>query len=491
MGWDQPDKVGMGATDALSETSGLQGHHHRLHSHRTDDPNTATHVVLVAISATLLFLAAINRIRQFSSGSKVDPADAGPTSPGPETKGPSPSITKHAVDRERVLAKFARLYLPAYLCGVFADWMLGPYVYAVYASYGYTMAEIGTLYVVGFVSSLSFGTMMGPLADRYGRRAAALLFCGIYLLSCMCKNVGAFSVLVVGRILGGIGTSLLYTAFESWAVFSLDEAGMTEEDRSQLFALATFGNAMSAVIAGIITYPLNEMYGPVAPFNAAAIPLFVCAAWILWGWTENYGSRQRTMGSSLASGLGAIFQDRRIFVVGLISSFFEAVLYVFVFIWTPSLQLRAGTAEVPLGLVFACYMLSKMCGTYVFEHLAAVARVETVLTLVLMTSAISFAWPIWRVGFQETLVAHCLFEFSVGMYWPAISTLRSNCIGEELRSTTMSLFRVPLNIFVIVCLSGIEALSDVQVYRSCSIAMVFVAICHTLLIDGRRGDRMR
>lgn len=32
--------------------------------------------------------------------------------------------------------------------------MLGPYVYAVYTSYGYSMSEIGTLYVVGFISSL-------------------------------------------------------------------------------------------------------------------------------------------------------------------------------------------------------------------------------------------------------------------------------------------------------------------------------------------------
>lgn len=67
---------------------------------------------------------------------------------------PSPSTTKHETDQEKLFTKFAWLYLPPYFLGVFADWMLGPYVYAIYTAYGYSMSEIGTLYVVGFIASL-------------------------------------------------------------------------------------------------------------------------------------------------------------------------------------------------------------------------------------------------------------------------------------------------------------------------------------------------
>jgi hypothetical protein len=70
-----------------------------------------------------------------------------------------------------------------------------------------------------------------------------------------------------------------------------------------------------------------------------------------------------------------------------------------------------------------------------------------------------------------------------------VSTLRSECISEELRSTTMSLFRVPLNLFVVFCLTGIENLSDVQVYRSCSTAMVFVAVSHYFLLASDRDPK--
>lgn len=69
------------------------------------------------------------------------------------------------------------------------------------------------------------------------------------------------------------------------------------------------------------------------------------------------------MTSSLSDGVSAIFLSRRVFTVGLVSAFFEAVLYIFVFIWTPSLQSRADGDTVPLGLVFSCYMTAKMCGT--------------------------------------------------------------------------------------------------------------------------------
>ena len=62
-------------------------------------------------------------------------------------------------------------YLVVYLLAFFADWLQGPYVYALYASYGFSEARIAFLFVAGFGSSAVIGTVAGGLADRVGRRA--------------------------------------------------------------------------------------------------------------------------------------------------------------------------------------------------------------------------------------------------------------------------------------------------------------------------------
>lgn len=47
-----------------------------------------------------------------------------------------------------------------------SDWLQGPYIYALYKEYGYGLQEIAILFVVGFLSSAIFGTMIGGLADK-------------------------------------------------------------------------------------------------------------------------------------------------------------------------------------------------------------------------------------------------------------------------------------------------------------------------------------
>ena len=63
-----------------------------------------------------------------------------------------------------------------------------------------------------------FGTIVGSLADRYGRKRAALTYVATYIASCITKHWSDYGVLMLGRFFGGIATSLLFTAFESWLV---------------------------------------------------------------------------------------------------------------------------------------------------------------------------------------------------------------------------------------------------------------------------------
>src|SRR5689334_7662952 len=46
-----------------------------------------------------------------------------------------------------------------------ADWLQGPYVYALYESYGFQREQIGSLFIAGFLASGVMGTFIGGLAD--------------------------------------------------------------------------------------------------------------------------------------------------------------------------------------------------------------------------------------------------------------------------------------------------------------------------------------
>ena len=100
------------------------------------------------------------------------------------------------------------------------DWLQGPYVYALYSSYGFSQHDIAVLFVAGFGSSMFFGTFIGALADRYGRKKMCTAYCLLYIVSCMTKHFNNYWILMVGRLTGGIATSLLFSAFEAWMVSS-------------------------------------------------------------------------------------------------------------------------------------------------------------------------------------------------------------------------------------------------------------------------------
>merc|ERR1719478_1307175 len=101
-------------------------------------------------------------------------------------------------------------FLVVWAVAVCADWLQGPYVYALYDSFGYTKSDIDKLFVAGFASSMVFGTFVGSLADAWGRKRTTLLYCVLYVVSCLTKHCSTYGVLMFGRITGGMATSLLF-----------------------------------------------------------------------------------------------------------------------------------------------------------------------------------------------------------------------------------------------------------------------------------------
>jgi MFS family permease len=126
--------------------------------------------------------------------------------------------SKDRITTSAAFNAFKNNYLVVYSLMMAGDWLQGPYVYALYQHYNYSQGDIGRLFIAGFGSSMLFGTIVGSLGDRYGRKRASVTYCITYILSCITKHSPQYRVLMLGRILGGIATSLLFSAFESWLV---------------------------------------------------------------------------------------------------------------------------------------------------------------------------------------------------------------------------------------------------------------------------------
>ena len=281
-------------------------------------------------------------------------------------------------------------YLLIYYIAMTADWLQGPYVYALYSSYGFSKHDIAVLFVGGFGSSMVFGTFAGAAADRLGRKRACQLYCVLYILSCATKHAHDYNILMIGRITGGIATSLLFSAFESWMVCEHNARGYDGGSLSDTFSLMYFGNSLCAIGAGMLAEAGADAValtpfagqrkwhygGYCTPFDFSAAFLVVGLVLITCLWGENYGSSPSSSGgrsdcmSSFKGPLAMLFTDKRLVLCGLVVSLFEGSMYIFVFNWTPALSSSTKTTP-PFGLIFAAFMVASMGGSSLFAIVSA------------------------------------------------------------------------------------------------------------------------
>jgi len=77
--------------------------------------------------------------------------------------------------------------------------------------------------------------------------------------------------------------------------------------------------------------------------------------------------------------------------------------------------------------------------------------------IIFFIGTIALTTPIWTNNLTLCLVAFIIFEFTVGYYWPVMSTLKGHLISDKNRAISYNIFRFPINFIVsIVLLLNIE-----------------------------------
>lgn len=357
--------------------------------------------------------------------------------------------------------KLQRSYLIVYCLACFSDWLQGPYVYTLYKQYGYNEGEIAILFITGTISNSLFGTITGALADIYGRKILCISYGIFYSGCCLTKLFGNFQLLLVGRILGGISTSILYSAFDSWYINEhINYYKLPNEMLSNTFAKATFFNATLAILAGILSEFLVSLleFGPVAPF-ITAIPFLIITTIYVMTLDEHYVNNSKSASTSVKTAVKLWITNKNIFTLSVVQSFYEGVMYLFIFIWTPALDIL----KPPLGLVFSSFMLALMIGSKTYSILLGNNTLDSKKLLQLCTLLASASFLICSLAVSDIFISYMpytlmicyiffiLFEVSIGMYLPSMAYLKSQVIPEKIRVTISNVIKIPSNIFI--CLS--------------------------------------
>ncbi|EQK98084.1 major facilitator superfamily domain containing protein 5 [Ophiocordyceps sinensis CO18] len=415
---------------------------------------------LVATSCRLAWANHRDHLRDINLWWKAAPADISNSNGGTE--------------------KFIRVFLPVYLLVMASDWLQGAYVYTLYKDEKHLPeSTVASLFTCGFLAAAMAALVVGSLADRYGRRLACLAFCVLYTASCLTKISDSVAVLWAGRLLGGVCTTLLFSTFESWMVTECFTQGGKDASLYTMFGVMSTLNSIVAIASGLVGEGLVAATGTkVSPFLAACVCLVLAFLFMAKHWGENYGGSAELarLGLPEKSMLASLVKDKRVLLLGLISCCFEGSMYIFVFLWSAAMQsahghsttatASAGKSDahspdgIPFGLIFATFMAAMMLGSQAFTYMSTRSiswtsrpSPDMLLTLAATVASISLVSTVLLK--QETLTfwAFCLFEASLGIYFPAVGAQRAMLVGDGERAKTYGILRIPLNMFVVLSLA--------------------------------------
>mmetsp|Transcript_6065 Transcript_6065/g.7447 ORF Transcript_6065/g.7447 Transcript_6065/m.7447 type:complete len:343 (+) Transcript_6065:2-1030(+) len=325
-----------------------------------------------------------------------------------------------------------------------------------------------------------------------------ILFCILEIIINTFEHFPNIYLLLIGRVLGGISTSLLFSAFESWMVTEHRARGFPEAWLAETHGLASTGNGIVAVIAGVLAQVSADAWGDIGPFRLAIFLTVLCLGFVM-SWTENYGKQDTIENSAFSVAFAEIKNNRPIFLLGAIQAFFEGSMFTFVFVWVPTVLKFAPSTHMdivegtifensvpPLGLVFASFMLCITLGGMSFGPLTALFGLENTGVLICFMAALCMVVPVVSESFVAILASFLVLEGCVGCWFACSATHRSKYIDDKLQSSIMTIFRVPLNILVVIGTRMEQTAELSTVFKTCAVWFMISFVLQIFLASSCR-----
>lgn len=402
--------------------------------------------------------------------------------------------------------KFRRSYLAVYMVIMLADWMQGTHMYTLYLSYN---VNISALFLTGFLSGAIFAPFLGSLVDKFGRKRSCIVYCVLEIIINWLEHYHDFNILLFGRVLGGISTNLLFSAFESWMTTEHRHRGFPEAWLARTYSETSIANGSMAILAGVVAQVLEDYFGHIGPFRGA-IALTVLALVLILGWEENYGEKKEGEHSSsslyrqFADGWKLVMSDSCVFRIGLIQALSEGGMYTFVFMWVPTLLSMDPPGGLPTGCVFSALMIAITIGGLAFQPYESFfsnrlglksGGTELSAASVYVLAGASMAVPAMCLAsgtgstfcFEIVLASFVVTEFCVGLFMPFAGTLRSKYVPDAYQGAILNIFRLPLNAVVVSGTYATDMMDTSKVFGIVSaLFLTAAAIQATMVSSGAK-----
>jgi MFS transporter, MFS domain-containing protein family, molybdate-anion transporter len=405
-----------------------------------------------------------------------------------------------------------------------------------YLSYG---VNISALFLTGFLSGAIFAPFLGSFVDKFGRKRSCIVYCVLEIVINVMEHSTNFGILMTGRVLGGISTNLLFSAFESWMTTEHRRKGFPESWLSRTYSQCSIVNGTTAILAGIVAQLLEDAFGHIGPFQGA-VALTALALMLVLGWEENYGEEHS--GDHASSSVTHQFteawkttvSDSRVWRIGFIQALSEGAMYTFVFMvsvesciclctffshrhlilhsrryqWVPTLLSLNPPGGLPTGCVFSALMMAITIGGLLYSPLQdyIVAKIapneeskeETCAAFVYLLASLGMGVPAVALSWEQStwqlhviLMAFLTMEFCVGLFMPVAGTLRSKYVPDALQGAILNIFRLPLNAIVVSGTYATDHLDASLCFKLVSGSLMAAAFLQATMIDQRSSSKKK
>ena len=336
----------------------------------------------------------------------------------------------------------------------------------------------------------------GQIIDKFGRKRAAILYCCLEITINWLEQFPLLAGLIASRMIGGFTTNLLSSVFETWLDTEYRRRALPADKYELIHRDSVIVSNVAAIASGGLSHALAVAYGPVGPFKGAVTSTAIALGVIALLWSENYGHQHGDAPKGLSGyfrdAVNAYRRDSKMLRVGIIQSFSEGSVNVFIFLWSPALAAlakQAHSASVGLdkfgdpayGLIFGAFMAAGVLGGLVAPYLRRCMSgllsppnnaddletvevdgevvtfrpmaVEFLAAACYAFSACLLALPCVFTennerSFSVCLVAFLALEFLMGTFRPCEGVIRSLYFPAHARASIMSIPRIIVNLVV-------------------------------------------